>query len=103
MYWYTDARRREGLLIGVFFEIVFVTRFLLEFIKNDQEAFEAGHVLNMGQLLSLAGHVLNMGQLLSLPFIALGIYLIIRAYKRPLSPVVDKQPKSLEPKYQDVK
>ena len=88
MYRYTDARRREGLLLGVFLEIVFVTRFLLEFIKNDQEAFEAGHLLNMGQILSL-------------PFIVLGIYLIIRAYKRPLSPVVDKRPKSLDPKYQD--
>jgi len=87
MYWYTEARRREGLLLGVFLEIVFVTRFLLEFIKNDQEAFEAGHILNMGQLLSV-------------PFIILGLFLIIRAYKRPLSPVVEKQPESLEPKYQ---
>ena len=86
MYWYTQARRREGLLLGVFLEIVFVTRFALEFIKNDQGDFEAGHLLNMGQLLSI-------------PFIALGIYLIIRAYKRPLSPVVDKQPESIEPKY----
>jgi prolipoprotein diacylglyceryltransferase len=74
----------------VFFEIVFVTRFLLEFIKNDQEAFEAGHILNMGQLLSL-------------PFIALGLFLIIRAYMRPLSPVVDKQPESLEEKYRNKK
>ena len=72
----------------MFFEIIFVTRFCLEFIKNDQEAFEAGHVLNMGQILSL-------------PFILLGLFLIIRAYMRPLSPVVDKQPKSLEPKYQE--
>jgi len=88
LYWYTEARRREGLLLGVFLEIVFVTRFLLEFIKNDQEAFEAGHLFNMGQLLSV-------------PFIILGIFLIIRAYKRPLSPVVDKQPRSLEPKYQN--
>ena len=79
LYLYTDARRREGLLLGVFLEIVFVTRFLLEFIKNDQEAFEAGHLFNMGQLLIL-------------PFIALGIYLIIRAYKRPLLPVVNKCP-----------
>ncbi len=86
MYYFTDARRREGLLLGVFLEIVFVTRFCLEFIKNDQEAFEAGHVLNMGQLLSI-------------PFIALATYLIIRAYRRPLSPVVDKQPESLDPKY----
>ena len=90
MYWYTDARRREGLLLGVFLEIIFITRFLLEFIKNDQEAFEAGHLLNMGQWLSL-------------PFIALGLFLIIRAYKRPLSPVVDVQPESLEPKYRNKK
>ena len=86
MYKFTQARRREGLLLGVFLEIIFFTRFCLEFIKLDQEAFEAGHLFNMGQLLSL-------------PFIALGIYLIIRAYKRPLSPVVDKQPESLDPKY----
>ena len=86
LYLKTDARRREGLLIGIFFEIVFVTRFLLEFIKNDQEAFEAGHVLNMGQWLSI-------------PFIALGIFLIIRAYRRPLLPVVDQQPESIDPKY----
>ena len=87
MYKFTQARRREGLQLGVFLEIVFFTRFCLEFIKLDQEAFEAGHILNMGQVLSL-------------PFIALGIFLIIRAYKRPLSPVVDKQPESLEKKYQ---
>lgn len=88
MYRFTQARRREGLLLGVFLEIVFVTRFALEFIKNDQEAFEANHLLNMGQILSI-------------PFIALGIFLIIRAYRRPLSPVVDKQPESLDPKYRN--
>lgn len=86
MYKFTQARRREGLLLGVFLEIVFFTRFCLEFIKLDQEAFEAGHLFNMGQLLSV-------------PFIALGLFLIIRAYKRPLSPVVDQQPESLDPKY----
>ena len=88
LYHKTDARRREGLLLGIVLEIVFFTRFCLEFIKNDQEAFEAGHLLNMGQLLSI-------------PFIVLGLYLIIRAYRRPLSPVVDKRPKSLDPKYQE--
>ena len=39
MYRYGKAYRREGLLLGTFLLIVFVTRFLLEFIKNDQEAF----------------------------------------------------------------
>jgi prolipoprotein diacylglyceryltransferase len=46
---------------------------MLEYIKNDQESFEANFFLNMGQLLSL-------------PFIIWGIYLIIRAYKRPALP-----------------
>ena len=87
LYRKTEARRREGLLLGIFLEIVFFTRFCLEFIKNDQEAFEAGHLFNMGQLLSV-------------PFIALGLFLIIRAMRRPLLPVVDKQPQSLDPKYQ---
>ena len=73
MYWKAKAYKREGLLLGVFLEIIFFTRFMLEFIKNDQELFEAGHLLNMGQMLSL-------------PFVIWGIYLIIRAYKRPALP-----------------
>ena len=73
MYWKGKAYKREGLLLGVFLEIIFFTRFMLEFIKNDQELFEANHLLNMGQILSL-------------PFIIWGIYLIIRAYKRPALP-----------------
>ena len=62
-----------GLLIGTFLLIVFVTRFLLEFIKNDQEAFEAGHVLNMGQWLSI-------------PFIVFAVWLVVRAFKREMNP-----------------
>lgn len=73
MYWRGKAYKREGLLLGVFLEIVFFTRFMLEFIKNDQELFEANHLLNMGQWLSI-------------PFIIWGVYLIIRAYKRPALP-----------------
>ena len=73
MYHYGKAYRREGLLLGTFLLIVFVTRFLLEFIKNDQEAFEAGHLLNMGQLLSI-------------PFILLAGWLVVRAFRRPMNP-----------------
>lgn len=73
MYRYGKAYRREGLLLGTFLLIVFVTRFLLEFIKNDQELFEAGHLLNMGQLLSI-------------PFIVLAAWMVIRAYRRPMNP-----------------
>ena len=73
MYRYGKAYRREGLLLGTFLLIVFVTRFMLEFIKNDQELFEAGHLLNMGQILSI-------------PFIILAAWLVIRAYRRPMNP-----------------
>lgn len=75
MYWRFKAYRHEGLLIGTFLLIVFVTRFALEFIKLDQAAFEAGHFLNMGQWLSL-------------PFIALSIFFIVRSLKRPVLPTV---------------
>ena len=90
LYLKTNARRREGLLLGIFLTIVFTIRFLLEFIKLDQSEFENGQLLNMGQILSI-------------PFVLLGIFLIIRAFRRPLSPVVDKVPKSLEKNYQEKK
>ena len=32
---------------------VFGSRFFIEFVKNDQEAFEADMMLNMGQWLSI--------------------------------------------------
>jgi phosphatidylglycerol---prolipoprotein diacylglyceryl transferase len=49
---------------------VFTARFFIEFIKEDQEAFEAAMTLNMGQWLSI-------------PFILGGLFLIIRAIKSP--------------------
>lgn len=70
LYWRTRVRYKEGLLTGLFFILIFLARFLIEFIKEDQEAFEAGMTLNMGQWLSV-------------PFILAGIFLILRAYKLP--------------------
>lgn len=68
LYWKKEAYKKNGLIFGVFLIGIFFTRFLLEFIKNDQEEFEANMLLNMGQILSI-------------PFILFGIYLIIRALK----------------------
>ena len=48
-----EGRRHAGLMFGVGLIGIFFTRFLLEFVKVDQEAFEAGMLLNMGQLLSV--------------------------------------------------
>ena len=70
--------RRPGLLFGVGLVGVFLTRFFIEFIKEDQEAFEQGMLLNMGQLLSI-------------PFVLLGLYMIWRALTRP---AVEPAPKA---------
>ncbi len=70
LYWRTRSKYKEGLLTGAFFILIFTPRFLIEFIKEDQEAFEAGMALNMGQWLSI-------------PFVLFGIFLIIRALKLP--------------------
>ncbi len=65
-----NAGRRPGLLLGSFFALVFGSRFLIEFIKNEQEDFERGMLLDMGQLLSI-------------PFIVAGVWLVVRALRRP--------------------
>ncbi len=70
LYWKTNARNKQGMLLGVFFILIFTARFFIEFIKEDQEAFEAGMPLNMGQWLSI-------------PFVLLGIFLVVRAIKLP--------------------
>lgn len=70
MYWKKNAEERPGLILGVFFIGIFLPRFIIEFIKNDQVAREATMTLNIGQQLSI-------------PFIALGILLVIYAMIRP--------------------
>lgn len=72
MYFYlkTSAKNRPGMLLGIFFILIFTPRFFIEFIKEDQEAFEAGMRLNMGQWLSV-------------PFVLAGIGLIWRAMIKP--------------------
>lgn len=66
LYWRTNARKFEGFIFGVFLEGIFLTRFLLEFIKNSQESFEEDMIINMGQILSL-------------PLVIWGIYLLFRS------------------------
>lgn len=69
MYWKKNAEERPGLILGVFFIGIFLPRFLIEFIKNDQVAREATMTLNIGQQLSI-------------PFILLGVFLVIYAMMR---------------------
>lgn len=81
MYWKTKAKDYQGMLLGVFFIMVFTARFLVEFIKEDQEAFEATMSLNMGQWLSI-------------PFIIVGIVLVILSIRK--GPVYYKNPEVKE-------
>ena len=54
MYYKKDfGRKRAGIMFGVGLVGIFVTRFFIEFFKVNQEAFEEGMTLNMGQLLSV--------------------------------------------------
>jgi len=61
---------RDGFIFGVFMILLFAARFFIEYVKNDQVAFEAGMQFNMGQLLSL-------------PFILAGVIMIVWTAKRP--------------------
>lgn len=64
MYFRKDAAGKQpGLMIGVMLVWLFTARFLIEYIKLPQEAFEEDMILNMGQILSI-------------PFILGGILLI---------------------------
>ncbi len=74
MYWKCNAQRRQGLIFGVFFTVLFTARFVIEYVKNVQEPWELGMIESIG---------MNMGQLLSVPFIIVGVCLIIRALIRP--------------------
>jgi prolipoprotein diacylglyceryl transferase len=65
LYYKKYPNTKQGLFIGLFFILVFTARFFIEFVKDKQVDFEAGMLLNMGQLLSI-------------PFIIAGIILVLR-------------------------
>jgi len=74
IYWKKLGKQKPGLLFGVCLIFVFGFRFLVEYIKEDQVAFEAGMRLNMGQWLSI-------------PLVIAGIALLIWAYRKKPAPV----------------
>lgn len=79
MYWKSLGKLKPGLLFGVFLVLVFGFRFFVEYVKEDQVAFEAGMKLNMGQWLSI-------------PFVIAGIALLVWAYTRKPAPVASGAP-----------
>ncbi len=76
MYWKKEAYKHTGLIFGVSMILIFTARFFIEFLKNDQVAFEADMSLNMGQWLSI-------------PFILLGIWSVWYSFNAKTP--VDKQ------------
>lgn len=60
---------RHGVLFGLFLVLMFSARFIIEFSKENQVAFEANMPLNMGQILSI-------------PFILTGLFLIVTRKKK---------------------
>ncbi len=70
--WKTQRHKlNNGFIFGLFLVILFTLRFIDEFFKVNQEAFEDGLPINMGQILSI-------------PFVIAGIYLIYNAKSKQL-------------------
>jgi phosphatidylglycerol:prolipoprotein diacylglycerol transferase len=57
-----------GFMFGLLCVVVFTQRFLVEFLKENQEAFENKLPINMGQILSI-------------PFVCVGLFFIWKSYK----------------------
>lgn len=73
LFYKKDAgHRRPGIVFGVGLVGVFLSRFIIEFIKNPQESFEEDMFLLMGQWLSI-------------PFIIAGVWFIFRALSNPVA------------------
>lgn len=72
MFYKTDAKKKQGLILGVSLIGIFLSRFFIEFLKNVQEPFEIQMRASIG---------INMGQLLSIPFILWGVWLVYNALK----------------------
>jgi prolipoprotein diacylglyceryl transferase len=53
IYWRKKGEFIPGVIFSLFMILVFTARFFIEFVKEDQVAFEASMKLNMGQLLSI--------------------------------------------------
>ena len=65
LYRFTSICQQPGRLWGVSLAASFSARFVLEFFKENQAAFEQDMFINMGQVLSV-------------PFVSLGLFLILR-------------------------
>lgn len=70
IYKFTSLRLKAGFMFGFGIGSIFLARIFIEFFKENQEAFEQGMLLNMGQLLSI-------------PFVMICYYMAYRAWRAP--------------------
>ena len=68
-YLYPKMKGKNGQIFGLFLVLLFLSRFFIEFFKENQVAFESEMTLNMGQWLSI-------------PFIVVGFFIIFFLNKR---------------------
>jgi len=72
LYWKTNIKEKTGFLFGLFMTVLWLMRFLIEFLKEEQvEGREDGFF-----------NLFNTGQVLSIPLILLGIWLMVRTFKK---------------------
>ena len=69
LYRKLGTRMRDGFYFGLVISGIMAGRFVIEFFKEVQEAFERSLPINMGQILSI-------------PFIAVGLILVVRSIGR---------------------
>lgn len=78
LYWSKKGQHYQGMLISLLCILVFASRFFIEFLKEDQVAFEASMKLNMGQWLSI-------------PFVVLGFAGLYLSLKTKTRAVISKK------------
>jgi phosphatidylglycerol---prolipoprotein diacylglyceryl transferase len=77
IYWSKKGEHIQGVLISLICLLIFTARFFIEFLKEDQVAFESTMKLNMGQWLSI-------------PFILLGAFGLYWSLKRQKRAVIKR-------------
>ena len=72
LYWKTNIKQKTGFLFGLFMTVLWLMRFLIEFLKEEQaEGREEGFF-----------NLFNTGQVLSIPLILIGLWLMFRTAKK---------------------
>ena len=75
LWYYKREQLNYGFLFSIWFIALWGQRFFVEYLKEDQVAWESDLPITMfGQL--------NMGQILSIPFVIIGIIIFIKTFPK---------------------